>query len=620
MSRFSLKDALSFVLRSDEPHNVQSLNLPKEADFRLDYDQDACQKAGEFILFSQPPHNQGRNKRRQVVNPAWASPYMLPTTVKPHLLPNFQKACAKGHATILIMGDSIFNAGAHLANPQQNPWEELLSAIKKANPHVVIEDYNQTWGAQTWAQMASAENAHQVPSWIDGKDGKKNWLQICIDKKPDLTFLYSGGNDAANLNPRDVDYVVKSFRSINSDVVLCETFQPSTGSEINNYWQAGTQDGVHFSRRYITTYAQTHDLPYLPFGRWGDMIRDGFDPEILAMPENNPQKDSAYPARYENVPDTALSHQKTTYFFPSIKNMLGVSADSCTDWCIAITHEGVNHNTTAWRIPLSIATLLGYDNSLWIIFDKDFLEFHVTDGAGNKKIYNTNIPTPRSKWSFWMMARGARLVFAMQLNYHSKGTENSIGLGYTKILDILVPRAGAPYQPYIATIGHENVILGQFAIDALCCADATCASGGGLRFRPSVTNRSLYYDTEVNREGHNGPWQPNAGGSDSYHMNNFGIQNLLYPVINAQDWSCSISTICIDSIQSSEGLLHTESLNAQGFLQSNSFLKANLGLSIWGASPLDKQPEITGTKSADPVTQQILAVLSKMGIVKDKTE
>lgn len=614
MSSFSLKDALNFVIKSNAPYDIQSINMPTDASFILDYNQEACQKAGEFILFSQNPNNFGKNKRRQVINPAWGSPYMLPQTVKPHQLLNFQKACAKGQATVLIMGDSIFNAGAHLANPQQNPWEELLSALKKANPHVVLKEYNQTWGAQTWSQMASSQNGSQIPEWIDGQDGEKSWLEICLDKKPDLTFLYSGGNDGANLNPQDVDKVVKAFQSINSDVVLCETFQPSTGSDVNGYWQVGKQDGVHFSRRYITTYAQAHNLPYLPFGRWGDMIRDGFDPEILAMPENNPQEGSAYPARYQNIPDTVLSHQKTTYFFPPIKNMLDVSADSCTDWCIALTHEGVSHNTAEWRIPLSMSTLFGHDNCLWIVFHKNHLEFSITDGAGNKTTYKTNIPIPRSKWSFWMMVRGARLVFAMRLHYHSEENENSIGLGYTKILDVLIPRAGAPYQPYISASGDENVTLGKFSIDALCCADATRADGGGMRFRPSVTNRSLYYNTEINRGGHTGSWKPNAGGSDSYHMNNFGVQNLLYPVINAQDWACSISTVCIDKIQSPNSVLHTENINAQGFLQ------ANLGLSLWGMPPLDEQPEITGTKPSDPITKQILEALSKMGIVKDKTK
>ena len=223
--------------------------------------------------------------------------------------------------------------------------------------------------------MASGNNGPHLPSWIDGRDGEKSCLQTGLDKNPDLVFMYSGGNDLENLNPAHVDFVVKSFRNINSDVVLCETFQPSTGTKINDYWKKEIQDGVHFSRRYITTYAQANNIPYLPFGRWGDIIRDGFDPEILAMPENNPEKNTGYPGRYEYVHDDFLTDGGKMYPFPSVKNMIDVSSDNCTDWCIGITHDGISKKTKEWAIPLSYDTYSGYDNFIRIIFDKEFIEF-----------------------------------------------------------------------------------------------------------------------------------------------------------------------------------------------------------------------------------------------------
>lgn len=535
-------EALAAVASQLDPIGKTAATLPIGSAFDLGYDQVAQQNAGHTILFSNEPKNTGKNKRRQAVNPSWGSPYMFPATVGPKNLTKFHAACATGSATVLIMGDSIFNAGANLANPQQNPWETLVSAVKLANLGVDIADYNMTWGGQTWAQMASSTNAASVPPYIWG-DITKSWLQRCLDLRPDLVFLYSGGNDGWGFSLLSLAKVVSAFQDIGADVILCETYQPNTGSTLGNYYQESVQDGIHFVRRYVITYAQVHGLGYLPFGRWGDMIRDGFDSEILAMPENNPVAGTAYPARYATVPPSALTNDGKDYTFPDIPNMLGVSAANCTDFCIGINHAGVATATIAWRITLSPATDNANgprnDNALWVWFNGTNISFQITDGTGEKITYPTNHPVPRSTWSFWVMARGGRVVFAVQATDQSSSNqiEQSIGLYYTKLLDVQAVRGGGPFVPYIHGISTNGE---TFNITSLCSADATRADGGGLRYRPSTNALALYYNTEIPASTGQA-WQPNAGGSGDYHMNNFGVRDLILPVILAQNWQPPIN-------------------------------------------------------------------------------
>lgn len=606
--------ALNAVAAQLDPLGCTAVEMPKGAEFVLDYNQKDAQNASMAILLSDTPKNTGSNKRQQAVNPSWGSPYMFGQTVHASDLPNFTAACNNGSATVLIMGDSIMNAGANLANPQQCAWEFILGEIKKANPTVTLTDWNMTWGGQRWSQMASSTNGGQLPNWLLGRDGVRSWLQICLDYKPNLVFLYSGGNDEGSLNPADVVTVVNAFKAINCDVILCETFQPANGSLINDYYQEAVQDGVHFSRRFITTYAQANGIAYLPFGRWCDMIRDGFDSEILTMPENNATPGTGYPARYETVPDSALradSSGGSVYAFPDIPNMFGVSSALCTDWCLGATHTGINTSELGWRFCLSAATDKNYDNSLWVFFNRPNIWFQITDCAGGKITIGTNVPVPRGKWSFWVMARGAHLVFAMRLHYTSSGIENSIGLGYTKILDTIVPRCGSPYLPWFAS---TNVSLsGTLSIDALCSADATRADGGGQRYRPVVNSRALYYDTEI-LASDGVLWQPNMGGSDWYHLNGAGAASLLYRVIAAQDWRATTGlTVAANRINAPQGYLTTANMKTDGFM------KANQGIGAWGNNPPANQPVITGTKPTDPIVQQILAAGNQCGLFKDNT-
>ncbi|KXV04856.1 hypothetical protein AD930_14720 [Acetobacter malorum] len=519
--------------------------MPVGAAFHLGYGQEEQQHAGHAIIFSDAPQNTGTNKRRQAVNPSWGSPYMFGPTVMARHLQKFHAACSRGVATVMIVGDSIFNAGANLANPQQCPWEHILDKIKVENPGVRLTDYNMTWGGQTWGDIASSDNAASVPPWVPGQDGTTCWLDLCLLKKPHLVFLWFGGNDGNTVNPANIDKVVKSFQAIGSDVILCETFQPNTGSKIGNYYLESVQDGIHYVRRYITSYAQAHGLGYLPFGRWVDMARDGFDPESLALPEVIAQAGTAYPARYTTIPVDMLANSKD-YQFPDIKNMLGVSAAKCTDWCIAIEHDGVNPLTTAWRMSLSSSdkTGDGYENDLWLFFNKDNIAFHVTDAAGNKTVHQTNIPVPRNKWQFWMMVRGGRVVFAMRLPFNNgwvsqNPEEQSSGLGYTHIFDQYIPRCGASYTPLIAGISSNSE---SFRISAFGVADATRADGGGTRYRPISNALAQYYDT-TQIDGN-----PNAGGSGDYHLNNFGVRDMLWPVVDGQQWGAPVAQAILNSL------------------------------------------------------------------------
>lgn len=244
--------ALAAIATGLDPLGKTSVIIPVGEKFDLGYDQVQAQNAGLGIFLSDAPKNTGTNKRRQAVNPSWGSPYMFAKTVFPRHLAKFHAACATGAATILIMGDSIFNAGANLANQQQNPWEHLVARIRAHNPGVTITDYNMTYGGMTWDDMASSVNGAAMPEWLPGQDGKMSWLNLCLNKKPNLVFLYSGGNDGYNCNFVNIDKVIKAFQEIGADVILCETYQPNTGSTIGNYYEETVQDGITYVRRFVT--------------------------------------------------------------------------------------------------------------------------------------------------------------------------------------------------------------------------------------------------------------------------------------------------------------------------------------------------------------------------------
>ncbi|GLH29745.1 hypothetical protein WSS15_23950 [Acetobacter pasteurianus] len=606
--------ALAAIATKLNPIGKTSVVIPSGDDFSLGYDQVQAQNAGMGIFLSDAPENTGTNKRRQAVNPAWGSPYMFGPTVHASDLPNFTAACNAGSATVMIMGDSIFNAGANLANPQQCPWEELLTVLEKANPNVTFTDYNMTWGAQNWAQMADTSNGSSVPKWIYGYDGTTSWLDLCTKLKPNLVFLYSGGNDGYGINPLNVVSVINAFKAINCDVILCETYQPNTGSDTLNYYQEDVQDGIAYVRGFIVTYAQANGIPYLPFGRWGDIIRDGFDPEILSMPENNPTPGTAYAARWQPVPTSFLGTDGKTFTFPPIKNMLGVSADSCTDFQIGFTQSGIADGEAAWEIPLSDGINYGINNSFWVFFNDTNIVFKVDDGAGSEKTYNTNVPVPKTWWSAWIMVRGSRLVFAMAVDYNGSWEENSIGLGYTKLLDVLVPRMGGPFTPKIMAV---NKSLDQFVINSLCTADTTNASGGGLRFKPSTNARALYYNTEIAATDAL-PEQPNAGGSDAYHMNNFGVRDLIYPVLHAQDWRAAKAqsgNVTTDKIISPSGYLQTDALASGNWIASSNWIKSAGSVTMFGVDAIGSQPTLTLTSPTANETA-IANVLVSYGMVK----
>lgn len=400
-----------------------------------------------------------------------------------------------------------------------------------------------------------------------GQDGHTSWLELCLNLKPNLVFLYSGGNDGWGMNPHSVREVVQAFQEIGSDVIMCETYQPNTGSIVGDYYKQNIQDGIHYCRRYVTTYAQSYGIGYLPFGRWGDMIRDGFDPETLAMPEVIPQKETAYPQRFQTIPASMLVRNEHDYAFPDIKNMLGVSAASCTDWCIAIEHDGIALGTIAWRIVLSAAntTGSGYDNSLWVMFDRDTIRFKATNAAGVEKEYQTSIEIPRNKWQLWIMARGALVVFAMRLPCENgwvsqNPDEQSGGIGYTKIYEGLVPRCGGPYTPSIDGISNNGE---TFRIASLGVADATRADGGGHRNCPTTSSVALYHNT-TEIDGN-----LNAGGSNDYHLNNFGVCSLLWPVMAAQEWSALSNTLDMQ-----------EGVNIRSYVMST-LPKATNGTLLW---------------------------------------
>lgn len=525
--------ALGPYVKKMDPIVKNSITVPIGTEFLLNYDQMEQYNSGMSVIFSASPLNAGANKRRQTVNPVWGTPYIFGPTVLPRHLKNFHASCVSGKSTVMMMGDSIFNAGANLSGPEGNPWEEILTAIKKANPNVELTDYNLTLAGKTWQDMAN-DMFTDLPGWFGVDINGKSWLQYALSLKPNLVIINCGGNDQWNFDSASMIKIIKEFQNINCDIILCETYQPNTGSPL--YYTEENQDSIHFVRRAVVTYAQWIDLGYLPIGRWADMCRDGFDPELLSYAQVEPAEGTAFPAYYTTVPETALFAGKD-YFFPKLRNMNGVFADNCTDWCIAIAHSGIAKDTAFWRITLSKATHLNIPNELWLFFTDPSGNITINHSFGclsDQGTKNTNIPVPRENFYIVISCRGGRVTVSMRTFYHtSYNVEQTTGLGYVKIWDQIIPRYGAPYQPAIQNISASGE---TFSIAALGVADATRADGGGMRYRPSTSCEAMYYNTAHADTGY-GLNCFNIGGSGDYHMNQNGVRDIIYPVIHAQDWS-----------------------------------------------------------------------------------
>lgn len=468
-----------------------------------------------------------QNCRRKAIHPLHLPfPSMFPPTVSALHLSAFHKACSKGHATIVVMGDSIFATASDMIAHTENATFAWIETLQQQIPHVKFSFINAAAGGRSWQDMN--KDTTPPPPWINPPPGM-SWKEAVRHFQPDLLLLHSGGNDVGNFNPLSVRQLVSFFQNTPKppSIILGLTHHPSQASTINNYGTQNYQNNLDGINKWLRTYAQHEGFGYLDFHRWHSMRRDGFDPCELALTCVTPEPDTALPAFGEYVSNTAHN----SWDFPSCQNENNISADCCTDFAISFEME---HETAFLSLDLGPRNALGfhapYSNRFHVFFndESNCITYTWSDGtnADEARKQVTDIPVPKGPFLFNIMLKGSRLVFSVwhPLSYTNwqPNELTALGTGYQYIYDGSIIRFGGPFTPRLEWAGYNRL-----RVFNLCVANACIVSNNAARNMPDLTDNDLYQHTYA------------AGGSGHYHMNAYGVRDILTPVFRAQNWAPS---------------------------------------------------------------------------------
>lgn len=215
--------------------------------------------------------------------------------------------------------------------------------------------------------------------------------------------------------------------------------------------------------------------------------------------------------------------------FPPVQNETGLSADSITDFSVSFE---IQEQPLFFSMNLSGNPIDGhkirYANSIYIYFDHDdgMISWSWSDGVDNDHIarVKTDIPIPNFPAKFNIMVKGNRTVVSMwtpfqNSNWHPGNDLVGLGTGYQYICDQTLVRFGGEFCPHIHWAGFGDIVIHN-----LCIGSAVRVNGGGRRNMPDCTNSELFVNSY------------HAGGSNHYHMNAYGVRDILTPVIRAQEW------------------------------------------------------------------------------------
>lgn len=596
--------------------------------------------------------------RRAVHSEILPPPEMFPANVKPRHLTQFYKACRSGKATVIVLSDSIYSPGANLTTMSESPFYTLCDEIMRQNPDVDFTFVNMGIGGQTYAGMASSGAVTTYMPWNDIPDGV-SWLQACGDLNPDLVFIHSAGNDQWGFEPANFNTVYNFFKGLSTppSLVYGIPYQPSLTSSVNDYHDDSIQRGMWWAATYVRSFCIVNDVGFVDELRWHAMCRDGIDPCDMSLTMVNLDGTTA-PTAWENTVST-----KNGWSFPDLKNDNGVSAAYCTDWRLAGTFPG------SGTLPGVINVILspGNKSQLWIMFDNDRnITAKYTDSTSLWTIPVTGIKAKTGDLQFALTSKNGRLQFlVLNAKTNTDWTFNDIGakqlsLGYETVFDTEIVKFGGPYTPSLNTDTDS-----QMQVDGLWVSSSWDITENCRRYRPITTNNALYVSSV------------NAGGSDAYHMNTYGVRMILGHLLRAVNWarnteivgdSLNVSgavasngvtigaqllqklglSISVNSIGQAtydytqqdgqpfqiqsyarlmSGAVNTEvgnnglvyQIGADGSLTWGSYIVAFGGIGMYGTKPPTSQPVITGTKPTDAIVQQLLAAMVAMGIVKDST-
>lgn len=505
---------------------------------------------------------------RRAVHPKYLSGPALPppTVYGPHLT-QFHKACMNGKAVVVVMGDSIFAPASDMVAPTENPFYALAETLQQQNPHVQFEFINVACGGMRWWDMDS--DTTPPPSWMNSQ--ATSWKAAVAELKPDLLLLHSGGNDAGSFSPESVKGLIKFFLSCPKvpSIILGLPSLPSLVekySQNERYYSKDYYNSLDTVVKWLRTYALRNGLGILDFYRWHTMRRDGFDPCEIALTKVFPAENSSLPAY-----DTWLGDEHTgDWRAPAATNENAVPANAATDFFLSFTLQN--------RPELLSVDLTGltpdekdvkFANQLYVFFNDPSgkIAYSWSDGtfhADTVKIL-TNINTPQFPAHFCVAVKGTRVVFSVwsplpEQTWQPDHVLVGMGVGYQTVCDEILVRFGGSFTPRIAWAGQGQIMIHNF-----CVANTICTSNNQVRNRPDRVDAQLY--------GHS--W--NAGGSNAYHMNAYGVRDILAPIIRSQQWF----------------------------------------------SPAHQLPTVvTGSKIEDSeyILRQILSILEYKNIIKDKTE
>lgn len=461
-----------------------------------------------------------RNAFRRAVHPEYLSgPEMFPSTVGPLHLRRFHEACRKGKATVVIVGDSIFAIASDMVASTENAAYAWVETLQQQNPGVRLRFVNAAVGARNWNDMAS--DTGNPPPWINPRKDA-SWKQAICDLEPDLVLINSTGNDVGNFQPKAVHDFISYLKNSPKEpsIILGISHLPSLASDINNYTTMAYLDGLDSVAKWLRSYAQYYGVGYLDFYRWQSIRRDGFDPceLVLTKMDIRGKEKPTKVILFKN----GIIHSK--FYFPVISLKNGLTTSKCTDFAVSFECK---HKVPFIKINLSKEkNIMNCDNHLTIFLDNNNgkISYFLDDGSG---IYvesvETDIDIPTFPAYFNILVKGSRIVCSVWQAFKESDWSPQdlvgMGAGYTDICDQTVIRFGGVYHPSIQTEGETEIILYN-----LCVANACMVEGGGRRNRPDRTDAELY---EVSEE---------SGGSGHYHMNAYGVRDILVPIIRNQVW------------------------------------------------------------------------------------
>jgi hypothetical protein len=445
---------------------------------------------------------------------------MFPVDIGPEHLTQFHRACATGAATVVCYGDSIVSQQADLISPTEAPWFTFVQQLRAHNPGVAITEHNYAIAACSFLEMASDHPLPIRPHWWY-EDPDATWFSHVAKAEPHLVFLYSGGNDGYGFNTIAFQKLVDQLNALPKppSLVFGITYMPSRETEINAYNEKETQDGIHFVTGWVRAYCKRNGYAFLDFMRWHNRCRDGYDSTEITCTLADPAPGTAL-TQYPSAPFFGDANSEIS--FPDNTNEHGIAGNRLTDFYINFTL--LQRFETALHITLSDSrkNLARPQHNLFsLAVHNGYFEYWWSDGLHDFIDRTmTALPVPDGPLTLSIALKNELLTVSMIPQSKTAMGVPATEFGKETICALNVVRFGAPFRPVIAGIPPGQALT----INNLCVANRAIVTDNFRRFKPTISQQEIY---QVLR---------NAGGSGAYHLNAYGVQKILNPVIKSANF------------------------------------------------------------------------------------